>query len=161
MMNIRKAKTTDLDHLMELFEVAKQYMVASGNPNQWIQGYPSRELIGEQIAQDWCYVCEEEGQIVATFCFIPGPDPTYAHIEGQWLSDTPYYVIHRIASNGKVKGVADYCLSWCRERCHSLRVDTHEDNKPMQHILYKNGFRYCGIIRVANGTERLAFQVDF
>ena len=28
-MNIRKAKTTDLDHLMELFEVAKQYMVAS------------------------------------------------------------------------------------------------------------------------------------
>jgi RimJ/RimL family protein N-acetyltransferase len=158
-MNIRKAKTTDLDHLMELFEVAKQYMVASGNPNQWIQGYPSRELIGEQIAQDWCYVCEEEGQIVATFCFIPGEDPTYARIDdGNWLNNEPYYVIHRMATNGKQKGVADACLKWCFEHCNNIRVDTHHDNLVMQNILKKYGFRRCGIIYTHNGTSRIAYQ---
>lgn len=158
---IRMAVESDLDTLMGIFDTAKQYMAAHGNPNQWIQGYPSEELIRQQIAQKWCHVCLLGEEIVGTFCFIPGPDPTYARIDGAWLSDRPYYVVHRIASNGRVKGVTECCLKWCRERCRSLRIDTHRDNLPMQHLLQKNGFRYCGIIRVANGTERLAYQSDF
>lgn len=160
-LTIRKAVDNDLDTLMGIFDIAKQYMVAHGNPNQWIQGYPSAELIRQQIEQGWCYVCMSGEVITATFCFIPGPDPTYGHIEGEWLSDRPYYVVHRIASNGQVKGILECCLKWCRERCRSLRIDTHRDNYPMQHLLRKNGFHYCGVIRVANGTERLAYQSDF
>lgn len=160
-MTIRMAVESDLDTLMGIFDTAKQYMAAHGNPNQWIQGYPSEELIRQQIAQKWCHVCLLGEEVVATFCFIPGPDPTYARIDGAWLSDRPYYVVHRIASSGRVKGVTECCLKWCRERCRSLRIDTHRDNLPMQHLLNKNGFHYCGIIRVANGTERLAYQADF
>jgi RimJ/RimL family protein N-acetyltransferase len=37
-------------------------------------------------------------------------------------------------------------------------VDTHQDNVVMQRILEKLGFTYCGIIFVANGTPRLAYQ---
>lgn len=160
-MIIRKASLEDIPRLRCIFEKAKAFMTSQGNPNQWIQGYPAEELIREQVLQGWCYACEENNSIVATFCFIPGPDPTYQTINGAWLSECPYSVIHRIASDGSVKGVANVCIEWCKERCRSLRVDTHQDNKIMQNILLKHGFKYCGIIRVANGTERLAYQLDF
>ena len=40
----------------------------------------------------------------------------------------------------------------------AIRIDTHRDNKIMQHNLLKYGFTYCGIIYLANGDERLAYQ---
>jgi len=39
-----------------------------------------------------------------------------------------------------------------------LRIDTHRDNKIMQHNLTKHGFSYCGVIYLASGDERLAYQ---
>ena len=40
----------------------------------------------------------------------------------------------------------------------NIRIDTHRDNKIMQHNLAKYGFEYCGIIHIASGAERLAYQ---
>lgn len=99
------------------------------------------------------------GEILGTFCFIQGEDPTYRTIyEGAWLDDEPYGVIHRMATGGKQKGVSAACLDWCSQRCDNIRVDTHNDNKIMQRILTKHGFQRCGIIYVQNGTERIAYQ---
>lgn len=39
-----------------------------------------------------------------------------------------------------------------------MRADTHKDNETMQSLLLKNGYEYCGIIFVEDGTERLAFE---
>lgn len=73
-LQIRKATLDDLDRLMEIFEEARRFMCRTGNPNQWINGYPQRELIQEEIEASHCYVCvTEEGRAVATFCFIQGP----------------------------------------------------------------------------------------
>ena len=66
--------------------------------------------------------------------------------------------IHRMAASGKRKGVSEACLNWCFEHFENIRVDTHRDNKVMQHILAKYGFQRCGIIYVKNGTERIAYQ---
>ena len=157
--SFRLATGADLDILLAIFERARQFMASVGNPNQWIQGYPGRQLMEAEIAASHCYVCLHGGRIVGTFCFIPGPDPNYRVIEdGAWLSDAPYTVLHRLASDGSVRGVADACLDWCFQRTSNLRVDTHRDNKVLQHILAKHGFSYCGIIYVANGTPRLAYQ---
>ena len=100
------------------------------------------------------------GEMEAVFAFVLGPDPTYAKIEdGQWLNDAlPYGTIHRLASAGKRPGVATDVINWCLEHCESLRADTHADNKIMQHLLEKNGFTRCGIIHVADGTPRIAYQ---
>ena len=100
------------------------------------------------------------GQIEAVFAFILGADPTYAAIEdGQWLDDTlPYGTVHRLASAGKHKGVGKAVLDWSMEHCQSLRADTHADNKIMQHLLEKNGFTRCGVIHVADGSPRFAYQ---
>ena len=70
----------------------------------------------------------------------------------------PYGTVHRLASAGKHKGVASAVLDWSMEHCQSLRADTHADNKIMQHLLEKNGFTRCGVIHVADGSPRFAYQ---
>ena len=157
---IRKATVDDLDRLMEIFEIARNFMKQTGNPNQWINGYPQREYLLDEINQEHCMVClDADEKIIATFCFIQGPDKTYSLIEdGNWISDEPYYVIHRLASDASCHGIADACIAWCKKQHAGLRADTHADNLIMQHLLLKHGFKRCGIIYVANGTARIAYQ---
>lgn len=157
---IRLAETSDLDDLMNIFSRARKFMQENGNPNQWINGYPSIELIKDEIEKKHCYVCQgENGEILGTFCFISGEDPTYNHIEnGSWLNNDPYSVVHRLATSGKQKGIASVCFKWCFQQCDNIRVDTHKDNLVMQHVLEKNGFIRCGIIYTHNGTPRIAYQ---
>ena len=101
----------------------------------------------------------EDGTVVGTFAFIAGPDVTYAHIEeGAWNFDAPYHVIHRVASNGKTHGVAKACFEFCQQRADALRIDTHEDNIPMQNAIRKYGFARAGVIYVSDGTPRIAFD---
>ena len=93
--------------------------------------------------------------------FIPGPDPTYSYIEdGAWLNDNPYHVIHRIAVAKPGKGYARQMLDWAFERAGTVRIDTHRDNVIMHHILRKYGFEYCGVIYLANGDARDAYQLS-
>ncbi|HAC23236.1 MAG TPA: GNAT family N-acetyltransferase [Porphyromonadaceae bacterium] len=160
MSNIRKATRDDLKELMSIFESARGFMQQTGNHKQWINGYPQEQLIDKEIEANHCYVYQlEDGTLAGTFCLIHGEDPTYAVIEqGEWLNNRPYATIHRLASNGKVKGVADKCIDWCLTQCANIRIDTHEDNLVMQHILLRKGFSRCGIIYVSNGTPRIAFQ---
>lgn len=159
-MKIRQTTFDDLKPIMAIYDYARQFMKKHGNPNQWINGYPSEEYIQQEIADGHSYVCEnEQGEIVGTFCFITGEDPTYTVIDnGKWLNEAPYSVIHRMAANGKEKGIADKCIRWCFEQHHNIRVDTHHDNYVMQNILKKNGFEECGIIYTHNGTPRIAYQ---
>ena len=89
---------------------------------------------------------------------IPGEDPTYRVIQGAWLNDLPYCAVHRVASRGEVKGVATQVLEWCMDRCGNIRIDTHDDNLPMQHVLEKNGFIRCGRIWNEDGSPRIAYQ---
>lgn len=157
---IRPTTYADLPEVMEMYDIAHDFMRRTGNPSQWIDGYPSEAFITSEIDAGHSFVCENQsGVLVGTLCFIIGEDPTYAHIyEGEWLNHEPYGTVHRIASSGKEKGVAEACFRWCFTQCPNIRVDTHRDNRLMQRILERLGFGYCGIIYIANGTERLAFQ---
>lgn len=157
--DIRLAELSDLSRMMEIFDHSRQIMRDSGNLNQWTNGYPSVELMTDEINQRHAYVMTNgDDQVVAVFCFIQGPDPTYSYIEdGTWTDNEPYYVIHRLATDGSERGVAAYCFDWCYRRWPKLRVDTHADNHIMQHILSRCGFVRCGIIYLANGDPRIAY----
>lgn len=159
-MEIRKATEEDLETIMDLYDQGRRFMRQSGNMNQWINGYPSRELVTEDIRLGRSYLIEESGQAAAVFYFDAGKniEPTYRVIDGAWLDDGPYGVVHRLASNGRCSGIMDVCTAWGMERCPSLRADTHRDNLPMQRALERCGFRYCGVITIADGSERLAYQ---
>ena len=145
---------------MDVLESAKGIMRASGNNGQWVDGYPSQEVILEDIASGVGYVVTQEGRIVAYFAFIPSPEPTYAKIYGgQWLDDVrPYHVVHRIGSYPEVHGVFKAVMDWCFSQDGNIRIDTHRDNLIMRHCIEKYGFSYCGIIYLASGDERLAYQ---
>lgn len=150
----------DLPALMPLYDAARGFMRRCGNRAQWINGYPSVEVLARDIERGNLYVALRRDEIVGAFAFIIGEEPTYAVIErGQWPDNRPYGTIHRLVSSGAVRGLADICFSFCRARIGNLRVDTHCRNLAMRRAIRRNGFSYCGIIHVADGSPRLAFQL--
>lgn len=159
-MKIREETASDIDDIMTCLETARQLMRAYGNNSQWINGYPSRELVKKDIARGISYVGEDEnGEIAMTFAFIIGDDPTYTVIEdGRWINNLPYGTIHRLGSNGNHHGVLRMCVDFCMKKIDNLRLDTHADNMIMQHEAEKLGFKRCGIIYCTDGSPRIAYQ---
>ena len=117
-------------------------------------------MIQDDIENGYSFVCMGEDNIVhAAFKFFVGEDPTYRVIEqGRWKNDNTYGTIHRVASDGTIKGIFSQIVSFCEAICPELRADTHKDNNVMQHLFEKNGFERCGVIYVENGTPRFAYQ---
>ena len=160
-MKIRKSILSDIPVMQQIFCQAKEKMRASGNMYQWTDGYPSDDVLTEDIKRGYSYVVEcEDGHIIATFVLAICEDPTYKHIyEGAWIDNEQFYgTIHRIASCNGVHGVMTEVLAWAFNQIDNIRIDTHRDNIPMRHLLKKHGFTYCGIIYLLNGDERLAYQ---
>lgn len=158
---VRPTTLADLPRLLKIFAHARHFMTQAGNPNQWDENYPSEELLTEDINSGDSYVVVHNGQIEATFVLRGGTDPTYSTIyEGTWLSNRPYATIHRIASTGAVKGIFRIAMQLALRHHESIRIDTHQDNKPMQGAILKEGFHRCGLIHCWNGDERVAFQYD-
>ena len=163
-MEIRKSTAADVPRMMEIYAYSRAFMASHGNPNQWgPTNWPPEALIREDIRRGDSYVClDDGGRVVGTFYFIQGEDiePTYRSItDGAWLDDSPYGVVHRIASDGSAKGVGAFCLNWAYERCGHMRIDTHGDNVVMQNLVKKLGFVHCGTIYVEEDDyPRLAYE---
>jgi hypothetical protein len=157
---IRKAIATDMDAIMLVMDAAKKIMRQSGNMSQWGDGYPSEAVITADMEKDGGFVIVEDGGIVGYFAFLPSPEPTYYKIyEGQWIDDeTPYHVVHRIASLPSAHRIFSDIMDFCFLHDSNIRIDTHRDNTIMQHVIMKYGFTYCGIIYLLSGDERLAYQ---
>ncbi len=163
MIEIRNTQPEDLPEVMKVYEYARTFMAEHGNPNQWGRtNWPPEDLIREDIREGSSYVCTQDGEIVGTFFYIKGEDvePIYQKIEdGSWLDGSPYGVIHRIASNGKAKGVSHAVLEWAWKQCPHIRIDTHGDNIVMQNMLRKEGFSYRGTVYVHEDNDpRMAYE---
>lgn len=156
---ITSATVKDLTDILNIYEHARTFMAENGNPAQWADGYPQKELLLRDIGRKQLYLCRDARGIYGVFAFVIGEDPTYACIEnGAWLSDAPYGTIHRIAANGREKGVFAEAVSYCEKRIPHLRIDTHHDNRIMQHLISNHGFQKCGTIYVADGSPRIAYE---
>ena len=181
MLTIRPATAADIPAVRPVFEAAKAIMRADGNTEQWAApNFPGDGLLLHDIALGGGYVITSDPpvissgaekspvmpgstghlapRIVAYFALLPSPEPTYSHIDGAWLTDEPYGVIHRIASYPDVHGIFSTIIDFAASRYPHLRIDTHRDNRIMQHVIESAGFSYCGIIWLTDGTERLAYE---
>lgn len=157
MYQIRKAEKADLPRILEIYAFARDFMEKTGNPNQWKKTNPPRQTLEADIQAGNLFVLEDQG-IHGVFAYFTEPDPTYSYIEeGAWLDDSPYGTIHRIAGDGS-GGVFGAVLEYVTSLNSHVRIDTHEDNKVMRHILQKHGFQRCGIIYLKNGEPRIAFE---
>ena len=146
--------------ILQVMEAARRTMRLTGNPHQWSDAYPSKEVIASDMEKDGGFVMEEEGRVVAYFALLASPESTYEKIyQGQWLNDEQsYHVIHRIGSYPDVHHVFSDMMEFAFTIDDDIRIDTHRDNHVMQHNIVKHGFTYCGIIHLASGDERLAYQ---
>ena len=158
-LSLRRAEEGDLDAVMAVYRAAQDYMIASGNPTQWGHHYPAREIILDDITRSRCLVlCDGEG-IRGAFALCVGEDPTYRIIEdGSWLNDEEYVTVHRLASDGKARGIFACAMAYCCANYENIRIDTHANNRRMQALLAKSGFVPCGTIYTSDGTARLAYQ---
>ena len=163
-MRIRKSEEQDIVRMMEIYEYAREFMRTHGNPKQWgATHWPPEELIRSDIRNGNSYVCvNESGKVIGTFFFIQGEniEPTYKNItEGHWLDESPYGVVHRIASDGSERGTGSFCIDWAYQQCGHLRIDTHGDNTVMQNLLKKLHFVHCGTTYVEEDNDpRLAYE---
>lgn len=158
-MTIRPADIDDLPEIERIYDAARRTMRKIGNHSQWIGGYPQRELLEADIANSELFLIESgDGAAHGVFMFSTRDDETYHHIDGAWLNDEPYGVIHRIASDGTVPGVMAQAIEFARGECPNTRIDTHEDNSIMRHLLEREGFEECGTIICQDGTSRIAYQ---
>lgn len=164
-MKFQKGTLAYLAEIMPIIAAAQEYFRAN-KIDQWQNGYPNEETIRADIEMGNSYVLCKDGKVVGTAALVFGGEPNYKKIyEGNWISSEEYGALHRIAIRNefKGKGLAELIIKEMEKIClergiFSLRVDTHQDNLSMQKMLNKNGFQYCGIIFVADGSPRLAFE---
>ena len=155
---VRRAVRGDLPRVLSIYADARRRMRESGNPHQWGDRHPSDDMVKEDIAAGQCYLVMQNGKIAGVFYFAVGEDPTYREIfDGAWPDENPYGVIHRIAAAPGAHGVLAAATAFSLEQIGEVRIDTHSDNRIMQHALEKQGFAYCGTIYVADGTPRMAY----
>lgn len=164
-MTIRLAEKKDIDRIMQIIADARASIGRLGI-DQWQYGYPTRDIVKEDIALERSFVVCDGEEICATFALMMNGEPTYKKIYcGAWLSDGEYIALHRIAidSTRRGQGIAEEIVGFLAEFAMehgyvSVRVDTHTGNLPMRRMLEKNGFEYCGTIHLLDGQPRVAYE---
>ena len=167
-MFIRKSTKNDISALMPIFEEARGTIAALGI-DQWQNGYPSEEVILADISLGQSYLCEIDGKVCGTFAMLENGEPTYDKIyDGHWLTgddSRDYIAIHRVAISVATRGsglsgkIIGFAADFAKEKGRrSLRIDTHRGNAVMRRMLEKNGFKYCGVIYLEGGDERVAYE---
>ena len=155
-MNIRKAVVSDFNRIMEIYAIAREYMKNSGNPNQWKDYYPEKNIVKKDIEDKISYVLEDNGYIFAVFVFIKGYEKSY---ELNFPSDKEYGIIHRVASDGSKRKIVSHIINFVKKEITLLRIDTHEDNKSMQKAVEKLGFKRLGIIQLDDKSFRILYEL--
>ncbi len=157
---IRKAIPGDMEDLKVVYHNARQYMKATGNPTQWGDTNPAIEKLEQDIERGQLYVCCDEEEIYGAFVLQFGVEPNYVKpYEGAWRNEEPYGTVHRIAAKGTKPGVFDEAISFCKSQIDNVRIDTHPNNKTMQHLCQSRGFVECGRITIArDGSDRIIYH---
>jgi len=155
-MNIRLANTLDADRIFEIYEYARAYMKAHGNPHQWGDDRPEKSLTKDDIKNQRCYVMEDDGHIFACFVFTIEFEKEY---EAICPSKVEYGVIHRVASDGSKRGIVERIVDFAKGKENFLRIDTHEDNKTMQRAIERQNFKRLGIIYLEDKSARILYEL--
>lgn len=160
---LRKASVADQEIIWKILQQAIQRRKEEGS-NQWQDGYPNPTSIENDIEKDYGYVMESENEILGYAAVIFELEPAYENIEGDWLSDEDYVVIHRVAVSEEYigLGIATKIFQEIEKiaisnNTFSIKVDTNFDNIPLLKILNKLNYTYCGEVYF-RGSARQAFQ---
>ena len=162
-MILRKATVSEIPQIWKILLQAIEQRKQDGS-KQWQNGYPNEQTVRDDIAKEFAYVLVEDEKIIAYAAVIFGIEPAYNNIQGKWLTNEDYVVVHRVATSNEVKGrgIATQLFKMVEgiateQNVFSIKVDTNFDNIPMLKILDRLGYSYCGEI-FFNGAPRRAYE---
>ena len=189
---LRPATMDEIPVIWEIILQAKAQMYREGK-HQWDENYPTVPILKNDVRKGWGYVLVPEKNtsvqnvydeaapffndhtgtdsgtsrqdIIAYGAVVFDGEPAYNGLwDGQWMSEQPYVVLHRlaVADRWKRQGMAvRYMQAVCglalSRGIRSFKVDTNYDNFYMQRVFSRLGFTYCGRIRYDAG-ERMAYE---
>jgi len=162
-MILRKANISEIPTIWEILQQAIEQRRQDGS-QQWQDGYPNPQTIENDINNGYGFVLIENEKIIAYAAIIFDIEPAYTDIQGKWLTNGDYVVIHRVATSNEVKGkgIATELFRMIEDvstenEVYSIKVDTNFDNVPMLKILDKLGYTYCGEV-FFRGSARRAYE---
>lgn len=165
---VRPGRPEDVPAIMAIIAGARAFL-HSQHIDQWQGSYPNQPAVEEDIAAGHNRVLTVDGKVVGMASLIPGPDPYYKFLEGKWTNgaEAAYYAIHRFALGDAGRGLhltrpffTALISELYRDGVRDVRIDTHADNKIMQHVVKSNGFAPRGIVYLDEPVaERLAYQL--
>jgi GNAT superfamily N-acetyltransferase len=159
----RKAGLTDQSQIWEILQGAIIRRREDGS-NQWQDGYPNPEVVRRDIEAGVGYVLTDGETVVGYCAVLVNDEPAYARIQGKWLTDEDFVVVHRVAVSEKHlgKGLAKKIFGFLEEfalskNIYSIKADTNFDNPAMIKIFEKMGYLYCGEVYF-RGSPRKAYE---
>lgn len=159
----REARIQDVPEIGRIFDDAVDRMLAEGK-KQWTENYPTEIHALADMNRHHGYVLELNGKVMAYGAVIFTGEPAYAELRGEWMSDAPYVVVHRlaVAMDAQRRGIARRFFAAVENLAiskgiGSFRVDTNFDNERMLRLLESLDFDYCGNVTYESG-DRLAFE---
>lgn len=161
----RAASLDDIDDVMKAIEDSRELLKEQGN-GQWQDGYPNREDLLKDIRNGRLFALIDQDNKVIGVCALTYREEEYHHLyEGEWISDLPYMVMHRAALKKEYRGKGHGKMLFAlfeaqakKEGFHSLRIDTHEGNAIMCHLIESFGFKYCGKVILTPNKDRMVFE---
>lgn len=168
-MHIRLTQERDLPEIDHIFKLGCEYQHQEGNYSQWHEGYPSLDVVRDDIKNGYGFVCVldesdchegsklQAGAVVGTYALTPHEVAYDVIKEGAWSLEAPYQVLHRMGTIMGL-GAGKFILEHLKHHYDYIRVDTHESNKTMRRVLTKAGFAYCGVVFYEGYGDMLAYD---
>ena len=159
----RLCKKSDKEKILKIYDDGSKALNKLG-VDQW-QGSkkPNLDNLEELITNKNLYVLESD-DIIAT-ALLRNYDKDYDNIDGKWVYEGSYIVIHRFATKSEIhrKGYGKFLFKEIEKFAKNnnidiLRIDTHEENLPVLGLLKSLAFKYRGIIYIDGKDKRLAFE---
>lgn len=162
-MKLVEAKYSHTNTIWQIIQRAIQRRKEDGS-NQWQDGYPNINTIRNDIDTESGYVLIDNQEVIAYVAIKVNDEPEYENIDGEWLTNSDFLVIHRlaVAESYLGKGIATKIFKMVEDvalekKVYSIKVDTNFDNIPMLRIFEKLNYQYCGKVYF-RGSERKAFE---
>ena len=162
-MNLRQADISDVPAIWSILQQAIAQRKRDGS-DQWQNGYPNENTVRDDVRNGHAYVLLDNDLIIAYAAVLFDKEPAYENIDGEWITDGDYAVIHRVATSDEVKGkgIATQLFTMIEDTCrehnvYSIKVDTNFDNIPMLKVLAKLNYAFCGEV-FFQGAPRKAYE---
>jgi GNAT superfamily N-acetyltransferase len=163
--HFRKANLSEIAPIWEILQQAIQRRKNDGSA-QWQDGYPNPEVVQKDIEKGEGFVLVAGETIIGYSAVLINDEPAYEKIEGNWLTNGDFVVIHRVAISEKYlgKGLAKMIIKHIEDfaqsnNINSVKADTNFDNIPMMKIFENLGYTYCGEV-FFRGSPRKAYEKE-